>query len=704
MRQKLRTRATIFALIIVGLLMPVFVFAESALSISPEGTEFAENLAIRTDANLGTIIARIINVALGFLGIVAVVLILYAGIIWMTSKGEQEKIQTAKKIMVRAAIGLAIILSSLGIVQLVLRMLGISTQADLVPTPATTAVVRSGGGALGSGIVESHFPNRGATGVPRNTRILLTFKDAINPASIATSPTGRFFTSEAVAGGGELSRIAEPGLKVRPDSVMVVKTADIKTTVRDDRTKPFRMGSETTGQLIDVLVSFTPDLRTYVLTPVERGTSDRRVLFGSSTENTNYTVYLCGVASNREGCASGGLKIMPPDVRAKAGDVRASDLMNGTTALGVEAFAGTYKDYEWSFEVSTIVDMTPPTITSIVPLPDKGRDTATALVGRADKPRNTLVQVNFSEAMMPTVMEGRVMTVGANNQSSTIGTLASRSFDRLLVTAGDSTVAGNWASGNQYQTTEFTSAELCGKNSCGQDVYCLPRAARITVKLLTAAHTSGRDFTVTSIVPDGLQDVAGNALDGNRNNRPDGNAAYYDISCDATIGYATCSADDAKKGDHVAWSFETSSAIELRPPHIVESNPEFREGNISPNEPVSMTFSRPMSLVSLNARTIDLAGAQTDDKKPWEGWWDIVSVHLDANGDRDPDQSTTTIRHNDFWAATDFRSRVTRDVKDIFQNCYFPTGDDGRCIEGSRDERQNYCCNGEWQQSDRCGF
>jgi hypothetical protein len=424
-------------------------------------------------------------------------------------------------------------------------------------------------------------------------------------------------------------------------------------------------------------------------------------LFGSSSQNTGYTVYVCGVASSRGSCAAGGVKILPAEVRTKSGDVRAADLMNGTNALGVEAFGGTYKDYEWSFEVSTLVDVTPPTVTSIIPLPDKGRDGAT-VVGRPDKARNTLVQVNFSEAMLPNIMEGRVLTVGANGQSSTTGSLAARSYDRMVVASGDTVVAGNWLSGNQYRTTEFTSAELCGKNSCGQDVYCLPRGARISVKLSTAAHTGGRDFTATSLVPDGLQDIAGNALDGNKNSKADGVTSYYDMSCDAAVGYTTCSASDAAKGDNVTWGFETNSLIELRPPNMLSSTPGFREGNIAPNEPVVMSFSRPMSLVSLNSRNMNLSGAQAADSKPWEGWWDIVSENADVNGDKDPDNGVTTIRHNDFWEATNFQSKITREVKDVYQNCYFPAGtnqafDQAHCTEGSRDANQNYCCNGEWQ-------
>src|SRR3989344_5784497 len=79
-----------------------------------------------TDIRL--VVARIIRVALGLLGIVALVLIVYAGFLWMTAGGNEEKISTAKKIMVNAAIGLAIILSSYAIASFVIsKLVGATT-------------------------------------------------------------------------------------------------------------------------------------------------------------------------------------------------------------------------------------------------------------------------------------------------------------------------------------------------------------------------------------------------------------------------------------------------------------------------------------------------------------------------------------------------------------------------------------------------
>lgn len=61
------------------------------------------------------IVANIIKILLGFLGTIAVVLIIYAGFLWMTAGGKPDNIKKAKDIMSAAIVGLVIILISYGI-------------------------------------------------------------------------------------------------------------------------------------------------------------------------------------------------------------------------------------------------------------------------------------------------------------------------------------------------------------------------------------------------------------------------------------------------------------------------------------------------------------------------------------------------------------------------------------------------------------
>ena len=69
------------------------------------------------------IIGKIINAFLGLLGIVFLVLMVYAGFLWMTAQGEAEKVNTAKKLIVQATIGLAIVLAAYAITSFVVGRL-----------------------------------------------------------------------------------------------------------------------------------------------------------------------------------------------------------------------------------------------------------------------------------------------------------------------------------------------------------------------------------------------------------------------------------------------------------------------------------------------------------------------------------------------------------------------------------------------------
>ncbi len=64
--------------------------------------------------------ARIINVALGFLGIISVIIVLLGGFKYMISGGEEGKTTEAKNLIVSGIIGLAIILSAWAITRFVL--------------------------------------------------------------------------------------------------------------------------------------------------------------------------------------------------------------------------------------------------------------------------------------------------------------------------------------------------------------------------------------------------------------------------------------------------------------------------------------------------------------------------------------------------------------------------------------------------------
>ncbi|MEK7189004.1 MAG: hypothetical protein AAB671_00660, partial [Patescibacteria group bacterium] len=86
-------------------------------------SEFSQ-VAVQSDRDLKSVITTIVNIALGFLGIVAVIIIIYAGYLWMTASGNEEQVAKAKSILRNAVIGLVIIMASWAIAAFVINRIG----------------------------------------------------------------------------------------------------------------------------------------------------------------------------------------------------------------------------------------------------------------------------------------------------------------------------------------------------------------------------------------------------------------------------------------------------------------------------------------------------------------------------------------------------------------------------------------------------
>ncbi len=85
-------------------------------------TTFADSTGLG-QGDLKTTIGNIIRVALGFLGVIAVVIILLGGFKWMVAGGNDEKVGEAKRLIIAGIIGLAIILSAYAITTFVISSL-----------------------------------------------------------------------------------------------------------------------------------------------------------------------------------------------------------------------------------------------------------------------------------------------------------------------------------------------------------------------------------------------------------------------------------------------------------------------------------------------------------------------------------------------------------------------------------------------------
>jgi len=118
-------------LFILSLTVNAVALADSGYPVNPWGDEDKKNkiqeITGLDERDPRGIAASVINVALGFLGIIAVGLILYAGFKWMTAAGSDDKITEARKLLVAGVIGLIIILAAFAIANFVLTQLIMAT-------------------------------------------------------------------------------------------------------------------------------------------------------------------------------------------------------------------------------------------------------------------------------------------------------------------------------------------------------------------------------------------------------------------------------------------------------------------------------------------------------------------------------------------------------------------------------------------------
>jgi phage shock protein PspC (stress-responsive transcriptional regulator) len=110
------------------LYVPSAVYAKAA-----DPGQFLDGDGAGVESSLGTqfelpvVIGNVINVLISVLGIIFVVLVVYAGYLYLTAAGEDKKVETAKKLLGQAVIGLVLVLAAYSISTFVINQLtGIS--------------------------------------------------------------------------------------------------------------------------------------------------------------------------------------------------------------------------------------------------------------------------------------------------------------------------------------------------------------------------------------------------------------------------------------------------------------------------------------------------------------------------------------------------------------------------------------------------
>ena len=126
------------AIVILALSAPLFVAAQGLKDAGKILDKAADTSKTGLSSNLGDTIATVIKTVLALVGTIFLVLTIYAGILWMTAQGEEDKVTKAKDIIKASVIGLVIIMSAYAITAFVTTKLGGATGASNTSNQAET--------------------------------------------------------------------------------------------------------------------------------------------------------------------------------------------------------------------------------------------------------------------------------------------------------------------------------------------------------------------------------------------------------------------------------------------------------------------------------------------------------------------------------------------------------------------------------------
>lgn len=281
-----------------------------------------------------------------------------------------------------------------------------------------------------------------------------------------------------------------------------------------------------------------------------------------------------------------------------------------------DSLFGNTGGYAWQFEVSGSVDLTPPTVQSALPL-------AFAASSQGVAP-NALVQITFNEPIDPGAVSGEKITI-INKKTN-------------------SPISGLVRMGNNYQTLTFYPLEQCGKNTCSEDIFCLPKDADVEVVVKSAALAAQRTLENphrAAYPYTGIVDTSGNSLDGG--------------------GEAAAGANGKSEGppaDNFQFTFHTGSQLQLTPPTIATVNPVRDAVRVDVNAPIQILFSTYMDSNSLHQGSIFLGND--------------INYSVASENDIRARGTRSTIQHDQFRVDTLYQPEIRSEAHDIYQNCFNP--------------------------------
>jgi hypothetical protein len=274
-----------------------FVFAPVQVSAQVDGLEEVGSSADLSEESLTSVIGKFIGIFLSVLGIIFLILILYAGFLWMTAAGNPDKVDKAKKLITQAVIGLIIILLAFTITNFVINALtgngvfgggGSGSGSDFSGRNGLVSV-EARSSSLGQAGIDDHYPARGETDVARNTDIYITFEEAVDQSVISASTFLLYVSEDGVSESftdAELTfTFSEDGETLLIDTpILGSATSDVQYTVELDDAIDADDGSdliESGGYEWSFTVGTTLDLdppTVKKVTPKSGGSYDRNIV------------------------------------------------------------------------------------------------------------------------------------------------------------------------------------------------------------------------------------------------------------------------------------------------------------------------------------------------------------------------------------------------------------------------------------------
>lgn len=615
-----------------------FVFALPALAQDP-GLEALRSVGFSaTDPRI--LIARIIRVALSLLGLVAIIIILYGGFLWMTARGDSKQIETAKKVLQNGLIGLVIIFTSYTIVSFIfaqflgLRGLNPFAPLDTRPRPPCENCID-----LGGGIIEDHYPERNATGVPRDIAVSITFKEAVRVVAAGEDNEETSFIANAVPKGQPFQGNPCP---VRWCGEL---NADV-FALQGQRTPD--------GDLEDVtdLQVYTADAKSFTLIPTAP--------LGSENGSTRHVA------------------TVTTELRKANGDA--------ALVLG---------DYEWQFTVSNVLDLVPPSIERITPAEGTTAPTNSVIQIDFTEPVNPVAASGVYDPANGETFQNIVVLSATTGEpvrgSFTIGNGYRRvqftTFEKCKTCSTDKTLS--------CQTNaQCAAGSTCGeqRNSCNQEMFCLPSGdlLRVVVRAATICATgkacpSGANGSIF----DGIVDMSRNSLDGERAldkalPAGDGKAEGPDGTKDPLV-------DAPPFGDTYWWDFGTSNRVILGGLEIVGVSPLPEAAGVRSTDPFIATFNRQLSLAKPYQDPVDANKVydpaliyESPDEQTWAPYpygFTIRQQSVDGPcGNESCLQEDLRLVHQGLedpnaagaQAEKSYEPRIGSTIRDVYQQCFSP--------------------------------